>query len=106
MGTSIVGSWVAGRLSSTKYILRNTPERVRVTRRHHPLLGQELEVLIPGKGYLVVRHQDGAALKISRAWTDADGGSPEPLADRSTRRLSVEALRALLDLSDVLRQRS
>lgn len=60
-------------LSHTKYILRSTPERVKIIRAHHPLLHQEFEVLKAGQHQLVVQHFDGGSMKIARAWTNADG---------------------------------
>ena len=93
-----------GRLSHTKYILRNTPERVRIIRPHHPLLDQDLEVLKADAHRIVVRHFDGGTMKLPRAWTNADG-------ERSSARVfrpqvfTVAALRELLDLTDALRQR-
>jgi len=94
-----------GRLSHTAYILRDTPERVRVTRRHHPLQGRELEVLIQqGKTLLVVRLPDGSSMRILRAWTDADGvAAPEELS--VTCIYTPESLRDLIRLVDALRAR-
>ena len=96
--------WLTGQLSHTKYILYNSPSRVKVTRRNHPLYDQELEVLNAGKQVLVVRLADGSPMKMPRAWTDADGAGPaqEPTL------LSVftnEALRELLNLLKALRNR-
>ena len=93
-----------GSLSQTKYILRNTPERVKITRPHHPLLHQEFEVLKADQHRLVVQHFDGGSMKIPRVWTDADGEQESrqrchPLV------FTVEALRELLDLTDALRHR-
>ncbi len=93
-----------GSLSQTKYILRNTPERVKITRPHHPLLHQEFEVLKADQHRLVVQHFDGGSMKILRVWTDADGQQESrqrchPLV------FTVEALRELLDLTDALRHR-
>jgi len=94
-----------GRLSQTAYILRHTPERVKVTRRHHPLRDRELEVLIEqGKTLLVVRLPDGSAMRIPRAWTDADGGAvPEELSVTGV--YTPESLRELIGLVDALRAR-
>ena len=93
-----------GRLSHTKYILRNTPERVKIIRPHHPLLHQEFEVLKGGPHRLVVQHFDGGSMKIPRAWTNADG--EQPVAQRCHPKVfTVEALRELLALTDAFRQR-
>jgi hypothetical protein len=78
---------------------------VRVTRRHHPLRDRELEVLIEqGKTLLVVRLPDGSAMRIPRAWPDADGrvGPEEPSV---TGVYTPEALRELLALVEALRAR-
>jgi hypothetical protein len=48
------------------------PERVKITRPHHPLLEQEFEVLKADTHRVVVRHYDGGTMKIPRAWTNAD----------------------------------
>ena len=95
----------AGRLSQTAYILRDTPERVKVTRRHHPLRGRELEVLIQqGKSLLVVRLPDGSAMRMPRAWTDADGGGvPDELLGTCV--YTPESLRGLIRLVDALHAR-
>jgi hypothetical protein len=93
-----------GRLSHTKYILRNTPERVKIIRPHHPLLYQELEVLKAGQHQLVVQHLDGGSMKIPRAWTNADG--EQAVAQRwHPQVFTVQALRELLDLTDAFLQR-
>jgi Family of unknown function (DUF5372) len=80
---------------------------VKVTRRHHPLQGRELEVLIQqGKTLLVVRLPDGSTMRIARAWTDADGAAaaaPEELS--VTCIYTPESLRDLIRLVDALRAR-
>jgi len=94
-----------GRLSQTAYILRDTPERVKVTRRHHPLRDRELDVLIQqGKTLLVVRLPDGSTMRIARAWTDADGVAP-PEELSVTCIYTPESLRDLIRLVDALRAR-
>ena len=99
-----MGSSNRGRLSHTKYILRNTPERVKITRPHHPLLHQEFEVLKADSRRLVVQHFDGGTMKIPRAWTNAD--DEQAVAPRSHPQVfTVEALQDLLDLTNALRQR-
>jgi hypothetical protein len=94
----------AGKLSHTKYILYNSPSRVKVTRRHHPLYDQELEVLNADKQVLVVRLADGSPMKMPRAWTDADGAGPaqEPTLLSV---FTIETLRDLLHLLGTLRNR-
>jgi hypothetical protein len=73
----------------------NSPSRVRVARRHHPLLNQEFEVLKANKQTLVIRLADGSALKIPRAWTDATGIS----SGHNTLPMSVFAVNALRELA-------
>ena len=93
-----------GQLSHTKYILYNSPSRVKVTRRHHPLLNQELEVLKADKMSLTLLLADGSAMKMPRAWTSAN----EATRAQESSLLSVftlEALRELLVLVGVLRNR-
>lgn len=87
-----------------KYILRNTPERVRITRQHHPLLDQEFEVLKADQHHVVVLHFDGGSMKLPRAWTNADG-EQESRKRRHLQVFTVEALQELLGLTDALRQR-
>ncbi len=94
-----------GSLSHTKYHLRDFPERVTVTRPHHPLLNQQLEVLRPGGQWLVVRLPDGTAMKIPRSWTDADGPSAGGALSGSEV-FTVEAYRELLALIDALKART
>jgi hypothetical protein len=77
---------------------------VRIIRRHHPLEGIELDVVRGGSTELLVRHPDSLTMRIPRAWTDADAASPPPRAGPDTQ-LTIEALRDLIDLVDVLRDR-
>jgi hypothetical protein len=76
-----------------------------VIRRHHPLEGQELDVVRGGKRELTVRHPDTFTLRIPREWTDADGVASRPNLKPDTE-LTVEAVRELLQLVDGLRDRS
>jgi hypothetical protein len=93
-----------GQLSHTKYILYNSPSRVKVTRRHHPLYNQELEVLNADKQVLVVRLADGSPMKMPRSWTDADGaGLTQEPTFLSV--FTIESLRELLNLIEALRNR-
>ena len=75
-----------------------------MTRRHHPLEGEELYVVRGGKSEITVRHPDSATMRIPRAWTDADGTTP-PTKGKSDTQLTVAALRALMHLVDVLGDR-
>ena len=93
-----------GRLSPTKYILRDTPERAVITRRHHPLQGQQFEVLQGGRERITLRLTDGASIRLPRHWTDADGVAPD--ASRWCESvLSVEAVRRLLELIEAFLRR-
>jgi hypothetical protein len=93
-----------GKLSHTKYILYNSPSRVKVTRRHHPLYDQELEVLNAYKQVLVVRLADGSPMKMPRAWTDADGAASVQESSLLSV-FTITALRELLNLLGTLRNR-
>jgi len=95
----IAESWLAGSLSSTKYKLKRTPERVTITRLHHPLAGQQLDVLMEGVEYLVVQLRDGTPMRLPRRWTDADGHTgQEPGARKGM--FSAESLRELMRVLD------
>jgi hypothetical protein len=76
---------------------------VTVTRRHHPLRGQSLEVFREGRNDLTVWLADGSRILMPRSWTDADGAR-----EASSVRLTVftvDALRALIVLVDALTRR-
>ena len=95
----------SGRVSQTKYILKNSATHVRVTRRHHPLQGQTYEVLKYGKVYVLVRLPNGSTMKLPRHWTDVDGLAPyEEMSGDAF--FTVESLRELLKLEEALRRRS
>ena len=94
-----------GTLSHPKYDLRNTPERVTVTRRHHPLEGKQLQVLCAGRSQLTVRLRDSSTMRIERAWTDADGPGVCRAGSMATQ-LTVDTLRDLLALVNALKQGS
>jgi len=72
-GTWIAASSRTGTLSQTAYHLRVTEPRVTVIRRHHPLEGQQLEVLAERGTRIDVRLRDGTSMRMPRSWTDADG---------------------------------
>jgi hypothetical protein len=92
-----------GRLSQTKYYLSDFPFKITIIRRHHPLEGQQLELLSTGKNSVVVRLCDGSSLKILRRWTDRDAGPWPELAGDS--QLCLGGLRELLVLFQALRHR-
>lgn len=73
-------------------------------RRHHPLQGQTLDLLSPGKAKIVVRLPDGSSMKIRRHWTDLDGVACAELTGNS--QLSLKGLRELLSLFLALRERT
>ncbi len=95
-----------GRLSQTKQYPSSvpTPERVLIIRRHHPLEGQELDVVRGGRSELVVQHPDSLTMRIPRAWTDADGATAPPKVKPDTQ-LTVDVLRELMHLARVLGDR-
>ncbi len=75
-----------------------------MTRSHHPLRGQDLEVLTVDKKHVVVRAPDGLSLKLPRLWTDVDGADGD--GDCSGDAIfTVESLRALGVLLEALAQR-
>ena len=92
-----------GRLSDTKYIIRDIAEQVTIIRPHHPLQQQPLEVLRGGKRKITVKHPDGASMRIPREWTDADGVNSDS-NDRNCV-FTTEALRRLIGLVDALLKR-
>ena len=79
-----------------------TPCELRLTRRHHPLLGQRLELLQGGRRELLVRTETGAIMRIPRAWTDADGTLANPEHTASV--FTVESIRQLSELLRALRR--
>jgi len=93
-----------GGLSQTKYYLSNFSSTTTITRRHHPLNGQELQLLSVGKTTVVVRLGDGSSMKILRHWTDVDGVASTELSGNS--KLSLRGLRELLGLCTALRERT
>ena len=86
-----------------EYFRGRPPTAVTLTRRHHPLAGQVLELVLDGPTQLVVRLGDGTTLRVPRAWTDADRAPPEPAGESV---FTVEALRKLLDHVARLRERA
>ena len=74
-----------------------------ITRRHHPLKGQTFDVLQTGPHQLVVRALGGLAMRLPRAWTDADGLPAETSEPDAV--FSVDAIRALLEIVEALHRR-
>ena len=93
-----------GGLSQTKYYLSNFSSTTTITRRHHPLYGQALELLSVAKATVVVRLSDGSSMKIPRRWSDVDGVPCQELTGDAV--LSLRGLRELLDLFEALRGRT
>ena len=104
MPTSSADAWNMGGLSQTKYYLSNFSSRTTITRRHHPLNGQELELLSVGKTTVVVRLGDGSSMKILRRWADVDGVASTELSGDSV--FSLRGLHELLGLFMALRKRT
>lgn len=90
-----------GRLSRTTNNLRNTPERVTITRAHHPLREQAFEVLVGGNERITIRLMDGSSMYIPRSWTDADRTEPQSARARDSY-LTIDALRRLIALVEAL----
>ena len=80
-----------------------TPAEVTITRRHHPLAGQKLEVLRGGRRQIVVRLPGSPPMLVPRARTDADG--PGDLAEQASTVFTVDAIRELADLVTALQRR-
>ena len=92
-----------GGQQQTKYCRCATPPHVTVTRRHHPLQGQRLDVVSGGPRQVVVRLSNGTSMKLPRTWTDADAAP----AERATESIfSVESVRELIELVESFRQRA
>ena len=75
-----------------------------MTRRHHPLLNQEFEVLKADKSNIILRVLDGSALKMPRAWTDAEGTKGAHMISASSV-FTLESLRELIELVDLVQNR-
>ena len=99
------GTTPRGVLSQTEYIRKDSLTHIRVTRRHHPLHGQELEVLTHGKRHVVVRSPDGLSMKLPRSWTDTDGVGVDGVGVDGDTIFTVGSLRELGVLLEALAQR-
>jgi hypothetical protein len=80
------------------------PERVTITRAHHPLRNQVFEVLQGGNERITVRLADGTSMHVLRSWTDADG-MKAPAARRRGSFFTSDSLRRLFLLLDGLLSR-
>ena len=74
-----------------------------MTRRHHPLEGQTLEILKGGRKDLLVQLRDGSAIRLPRSWTDADGATVPDSCPATI--FTVASVRELAALLDALKQR-
>jgi hypothetical protein len=77
---------------------------VVITRRHHPLLGQQFEVLQSGKMRITIRLKDGTSMRVPRHWTDADGDIAKSSSQHETA-LTNESMRRLFELVDAFSRR-
>jgi hypothetical protein len=78
---------------------------VTIIRPHHPLRGQQFDVLREGKE-LTLRLHDGTSMRILRQWTDADvDGAVHRSAAVAEGIYTTEALRRLFALVDALKSR-
>lgn len=77
--------------------------RARVTRRHHPLVGQEFEVIHASAPNVVLGLPDGSRLRVPRAWTDVGGGG-DPTGDEAV--VTADGLRHLLQRVAAIRSRT
>jgi hypothetical protein len=94
-----------GRSSHTKYSLQDLPPRVEVTRRHHPLYGQELEVIRANKVVLTIRLPDSSTMKMPRAWTNA-AGETGVVQQSASSVFTAEGVRDLIMIVGALSQRT
>ena len=101
MSSSSVACFRMGRLSPSKYKLKRTPECVTITRRHHPLVDQQFEVLMDGNERIVIRLNDGTSMQIPREWTSAEGPTHE-VQNKHDSVFSVDSLRDLIRVVDGL----
>lgn len=101
-------SW-AGTPSQTTYNSCGAVDRVTITRPHHPLHGQTLEVTWGArgrgsKGRLTVVLPDGYCAIVPREWTDLDGGASQHRNDSSCV-FTIDAVRQLITVFEALRSR-
>ena len=101
-----MGCFVEGRQHHNRYyhFTTPTPPKVKITRRHHPALGQTFEVLRGGPRQLVLRGPQGLVVRVPRSWTDADGVVLAHGGDETA--YNVESIRELTELVDALIRRS
>jgi hypothetical protein len=80
------------------------PDRVTITRAHHPLHAQVFEVLQGGNERITIRLADGTSMHVPRSWTDADGMNAPSARCRSSF-FTSDSLRRLFVLLDGLLSR-
>jgi Family of unknown function (DUF5372) len=100
--TSAAASSPTGRPVQTQYNSCSKLAEVRIVRRHHPLEGQRVEIVMAGPEKVVARVGDGTTMRMPRAWTDIDGAQSSGVVDRV---FSLDAMLALIELVDVLGRR-
>jgi hypothetical protein len=100
---SRAGTSVEGQPSHTQYNSCSTIAEVRITRRHHPLEGQRVAILMAGPEKVIARIGDGTTMRIPRGWTDIDGVQSSLAVERV---FSVDAMLALIELVDALGRRA
>src|SRR3954454_22921921 len=88
--------------------LQRFPERVKITRPHHPFQGQSLEVLrqarMPDGLQFVLILPDGSKSLIPANWTDFN--CPSSVPESSPLIGSLDDLLRLRDVTDALLRRS
>lgn len=81
-----------------------------ITHPHHPLCGQQCEVVFIRRGVdpdLILRLADGTHAAIAMSWTDSDQPHKLPTTTQSNTDLpllDLQGLRQIVDLFDQLRQ--
>jgi hypothetical protein len=84
-------------------------EYVTITHPHHPLYGQQCEVVHIRRGVdpdLILRLSDGTHAAIAMSWTNAGQPQELPTTQNETElpRLDLQGLRQIVHLLDQLRQ--
>jgi hypothetical protein len=69
-----------------------------VTRPHHPLRGQEFEILRSGKKFVEILRSEGTSMRMPRSWTDVDGNDPCEVLDGD----AIFTTQSLKDLKGLL----
>jgi len=85
-----------------KYNSSSARSQVRLVKRHHPLEGQDFDVIRVRGKQVDVRLADGSSMRVPRQWTNVDGPPPSPHAERV---FTLEALLEVIELVSALRRR-